>query len=168
MTAHALPVRVPAQEAVDLCVRRAPRAQVADAELHYHPFVAVAFDVTRSRRSLLRRRATGTAPPRRVHALVDAVGGRTYLTEPWPELERHDVIHGPGGDIATGEAVRRATAAVSTQILRSRRLLDPGGLQRVRVIDRVWKPNWVVPLVHRGRQLRVLVDGMNGSYYVSS
>ncbi|MHA6800095.1 hypothetical protein [Bounagaea algeriensis] len=168
MTARALPVRVPAQEAVDLCARRAPRAQVADAELHYHPFVAVAFDVIRTRRGLFRRRASGTSPSRRVHALVDAVGGRTYLTEPWPELERHDGFPGPSGDITTVEAVRRATAAVSTQLLRGRRLLDPGVLQQAGVIDRVWKPNWVVPLVHRGRQLRVLVDGMNGSYYVSS
>ncbi|GAB2748814.1 hypothetical protein GCM10027174_24020 [Salinifilum aidingensis] len=166
MTTYALPARIAAAEAVDLCARRAPRAQVGTAELHHHPFVAVAFDVVR-RSSPRRRRRTAPAQRTRVHTLVDAVGGRAHLTDPWPELESHATIRGPEGVITTAEAVRRATEAVSAQLLRTRRLLDPGSLREARIVERVWKPNWVLTVVHRGRAVQVLVDGLNGSHYVA-
>lgn len=166
--AVAWPRRITEEQARAWATRRLPRMRQARFELYHHPMAGVQF--------AWRRRLGGTIL---AHALVDLVGGRAYLSEPWdditflplraegPEpLSTTSSVHGPGPRLTGEEAESAARTLIDSVLLRRRRLDSSGTLHRVGDVLCFGKPNWWVTGRFEGRDVEVVIDGLTGSHYV--
>lgn len=161
----AWPVQIGREQAVQTVAGRLPPPGAADlqAELHLHPLLAVEF--VGSTRPGARR------PPLTGHALVDLIGGRAYVAEPWTEVEflaldqLSAASPAPAAQIGREEAVRAARRVLGNVLLRRRRWGIGGGLTLGRDPVCVAKPNWWITGAAGGRAVEVLVDAVSGRHY---
>lgn len=134
------------------------------ARMVLHPMLAVEF-------VWHRRRREGAA-----HALVDLVGGRAFVVEPWTEvpfvpvgemaeLEETAELEPPAPQVPVEEAVRTARQLLAGVLLRRRRLGSASAFELRREPLCVGKPNWWVSGTAAGRRVEVIVDAVSGRHY---
>lgn len=160
MTSLRLETFVDETEAWATLRQRAPKLRKLRAELKYHPFAGIVFDMP-----------TLLGAVQRVHTLVDYYTGKAFLTGEWkghaetvPEHQR--VTDPQWATVSLDQARHRASQTVATANLRRTRLAGRGGLRERHVVPTVWKPNWMFHTELEGRNLEIMVDGLNGSYFV--
>lgn len=162
MTDLVLRTLVDERDAQQILAAKAPGLEVATARLRHHPFAGFVFEIPQ-----LAGRA-GTS-----HALVDYYSGKAFVTGPWQEREPDacpplDPVADPQWNtIDFDTARRRATALLSTAALRRSRLAWRGGIRETRCVAKVWKPNWVIEATHEARSYCIMVDGVNGGYFIA-
>lgn len=172
----AWPAAVDADQALDRVTSRLGRTGASaalQARLVLHPMLAVEF-------AWHRRRREGAA-----HALVDLVGGRAFVVEPWTEvpfvsveemeeLARRTPRDGRDGAALLGppdvrvtvdEAVGTARRLLAGVLLRRRRLGSGSSFELRRDPLVVGKPNWWVTGSASGRRVEVVVDAVSGRHY---
>lgn len=145
---------------------KAPRLQRVAESLSYHPFAGFehTFSVPRFRNPLRREK---------VNTLVDRYTGKAFITGPWSKLQpiRNDDegarVRDPGWNSTSFEAARmRASRLVGTVAMRHLRLAQNPRLEETESHELLWKPNWLLTGQLHDRTIRVLVDALNGDYYV--
>ncbi|GAB3193988.1 hypothetical protein [Nesterenkonia suensis] len=164
------PTTIGRDVAIRRVVAKIPGAGGSDsdlsAELHLHPMLAVEF--------LRRRPRLGSVGELRAHALVDLVGGRAYVAEPWTEIDflpREQVRPGeppppiPPARIGRTEAVETARRMIGGVMLRRRRLDTGAPLELAQEPLCFAKPNWWVTGTCAGREVEVVVDAITGRHY---
>lgn len=126
----------------------------------HHPFFAFEYDI------IVKHSSVG-----RVGILVDAVGGAVSTVSEWPttrwlsDFECSSMRH----VVLDTEAARiRARRAAASRVMRKLKIWKLFTLSETRVISTLWKPNWIVHAAWRAQYVHVLVDGLDGSYYVVS
>lgn len=157
--------RLSEEQAWEGVSKKAPGIRQLGAELSHHPFSGFVHGY---------RTASRWAGESRIHTLVDRLTGKTFITDPWPPLlaaegEPAAVGHvaDPGWNTIGFEAARqRSGRLVSTAIMRKNKLGRDAGIREVASHELIWKPNWLLEAALGDRKLRILVDGMNGGYYV--
>ncbi|GHD06471.1 hypothetical protein [Zhihengliuella salsuginis] len=157
MTEVVLETMIGESDAQRLIREKAPSFQVLRSELAYRPYSGFVY-----------RLETRTGRSRRVHTLVDRLSGKTSITEPWRTTALRDpkgrtMDDSEWGQVSFAEARRRSRQAVDSTAQRSKspvagnREVD----ERLRH-PTVWKPSWVLDGVVGGRDVRVLVDAVDG------
>lgn len=162
-----------AQERVRARLGRAGASAALQARLYLHPMLAVEL-------AWHRRRREGAA-----HALVDLVGGRAFVVEPWTEVpfvpveelaeldgcSARDIRDGaarfgpPVARVTVDEAVGTARRLLTSVLLRRRRLGSGSSFELRRDPLVVGKPNWWVTGSVSGRPVEVVVDAVSGRHY---
>ncbi|ANO50568.1 hypothetical protein [Woeseia oceani] len=144
---------------------RLPDISRVAAELRHHPFSGFIHRVYCDMRD--RSRAED------VHTLVDRYTGKAYLTPVWPKLEVLPESSAVGSAADPGwnsvsfeHAQQLALQLLRTATLRRLRLLRRKAPEKKQGYELIWKPNWVLTGMHGRQELRILVDGLSGSYYV--
>lgn len=159
----AWPLQVSEEKVMAWVRRRLPGAREISAELYHHPMLGVAF---RWRRPM--------AKPLLAHALVDLVGGRAYAADHWDDVvfqSTDDVevsrrLRPPEPVVSKDEARQNARRLVNSVLLRRRRLDFAGRLEEHEEPLFFGKPNWWVQGVHHGRDVELVIDGLNGNHYI--
>lgn len=157
-----LAVQIGADEATSIVLRRAPDAEASPAELFHHPFAAISYQVDHG--------VFGRRLPLRVHTMVDLCSGSPAICGPWPapttEIDDDEVV-GPSPVVDLRTAEREASHGVLRALLKRRFSLRQPNLRQLECLSPLYKPNWLVDLrLDTGNSvLRVLVDGLNGSYH---
>lgn len=120
-----------------------------------------------------KRRAGNPRRQERLNTLVDRYTGKAFVTDPWPALTladegvRRDEVSDPGWNSTSFEtARRRAARLVATIAVRHLRLAGNPHVKETESHELVWKPNWLLSGELHNRPVRILVDGLNGGYYV--
>lgn len=157
---------VTADQAWNVVRAKAPGLVRGAEELQYHPFSGFVhtFAVPKFRNPLRQER---------MNTLVDRYTGKAFITDPWPELEpvavdavRHEVSD-PGWNSTSFEAARdKAARLVGTVAVRHLRLAQNPRVKEIASHELVWKPNWLLSGQLQKQPLRILVDALNGGYYV--
>ncbi|HLT91812.1 MAG TPA: hypothetical protein VKZ85_12805 [Woeseiaceae bacterium] len=144
---------------------RAPRISRIRAELRHHPFSGFVHRFYHP--------VHGASAPARVHTLVDRLTGKAFISEPWSELVEVDEasqgssVSDPGWNTITFEQAReRSLQVIRVAALRRYRLARRHALEELESHELLWKPNWLLTGMLGQQRLRVLVDGLTGSYYV--
>lgn len=140
---------------------KAAAFEVESASLSFHPFAGFIHSMT-----LPRTRAEST-----IHTLVDRLTGKTFITDPWPELRHTASGQGRVDDprwnsISFENARMRSRHLVATASLRKMKLGHNSRIREIHSYEMIWKPNWLLVGKLGDQELKVLVDGMNGGYYV--
>lgn len=145
---------------------KAPRLARVGESLSYHPFAGFehVFSVPRFRNPLRRER---------VNTLVDRYTGKAFITGPWSMLEPIRIgderarVSDPGWNSTSFETARvQASRLVGTVAMRHLRLAQNPRLEETVSHELLWKPNWLLTGQLHDRTIRVLVDALNGGYYV--
>jgi hypothetical protein len=110
------------------------------------------------------------------HVVVDLVGGRAFLSDPWDEscfrpadeCGEADGLRGPAPVVAEDEAVRAGRAVLAGVLLRRRRLDTVGRAELHEPPLLFGKPNWWVTGQRRERKVEVIVDALSGRHYACS
>jgi hypothetical protein len=157
---------VTADQAWTVVRAKAPGLVRGAEELQYHPFSAFVhtFAVPKFRNP--RRQE-------RMNTLVDRYTGKAFITDPWPELEPvltdavRNEVSDPGWNSTSFEAARRKAARlVGTVAVRHLRLAQNPRVKELESHELVWKPNWLLSGQLQNRSIKILVDALNGGYYV--
>lgn len=155
-----IPANIGHREAWQLLASKLPGSQYLASNSTYHPFSAFEFDI------IVKSSSIG-----RIGVLVDAMGGSVSTISEWPETRslsetERNALSTPVLDLdAARVQARRASAS---RVMRKLKIGKLFTLFETRTIEILWKPNWMVELVWRDQDVRVLVDGLDGSYYVAS
>lgn len=153
-------------QAWEIAQKKAPLLERVEQTLLYHPFAGFeyAFSVPRLRSKLRRER---------VNTLVDRYTGKAFITGPWSELqpiamnEEARRVKDPGWNSTTFETARsKASRLVGTVAMRHLRLAQDPRVEETRSYELLWKPNWLLTGRLQDRTIQILVDGLNGDYYV--
>lgn len=144
---------------------RALRAKAADITIHsarlrHHPFAGFRFHVPQP-----------GGGGKQAHVLVDYYSGKAFLSDPWRTIAaadaKLDAVADPQWNTIDFQTAReRAESLVRTAAMRRARLAWRGGTREVHSVETVWKPNWLVSSSIAGRDYRIMVDGLNGGYFV--
>ena len=165
LTRVSFPPVLTAEQAWQVVTKKTPGLQPAGQRLRWHPFSGFVFAV--------RHPLNAGGSPKRAFTLVDRLSGQATLTDPWPQLgelsaaQAGECVPDPGwNSIDADEAALRAHRLVSTAALRRNRLATSAEITVLRAVESLWKPNWLLTGALDGRSLTILVDGINGGYYV--
>lgn len=166
MSDPALPVQVSSVAAHRIVLARAKRAKPLGARLCWHPFAGFVFALSQSRPKVSMRQ----------HALVDLCTGAGMLTDPWPKLTTIARADEAGVSVRARDpgwqsidSVRALGVARELTLTSSLKRLKLVGTPSLRVVERhdvLWKPNWLCSYEISGRTVEVLVDGVNGRFFV--
>ncbi|MEQ8206625.1 MAG: hypothetical protein RIA65_10650 [Woeseia sp.] len=144
---------------------RLPQVAKIAAELRHHPFSGFVHRIYCD----MKDRSLGDE----VHTLVDRYTGQAYLTAAWPRLdelpESSEIgkVADPGWNSVSFEQARQlAMQLLRTATMRRLRLLRRQAPEEKQGFELIWKPNWVLTGRHSDQELKILVDGLSGSYYV--
>lgn len=177
------PVAVPSEVAVRTVARRLHPGVDLTARLYHHPFLGMMFLCGAPVRRFRSRAAAGQVL---AAVVVDLVGGRPYLSDPWndEDFTTRAAALGVGGPTATalgavpvrgpaprlGEAEAVAAGrSLLPDVLARRRRLDPVGPTELAAPPVYFgKPNWWVAGRDGDRSIEVVVDALNGRHYVAS
>lgn len=149
------------QDSQRILAAKAPGLRVESAKLRHHPFAGFIFEVPQ----LAGR--SGQA-----HVLVDYYSGKAFVCDPWQAEDAEtdhvlDRVADPQWNtIDFDTARRRAKALLSTAALRRARLAWRGGVREKSSVAKVWKPNWMIEASLEKKSYRVMVDGLNGGYFI--
>ena len=140
---------------------KAATFEVDSATLSYPPFAGFVHAMALPR----------TMEESRIHTLVDRLTGKTFITDPWPELRQAGAGSGRVEDplwnsISFEDARLRSRRLVATASLRKMKLGHNSRIREIQSHEKIWKPNWLLAGRLGDQELKVLVDGMNGGYYV--
>lgn len=132
-----------------------------NAALIYHPFAGFVHGM----------RLPRSKEESQVHTLVDRLTGKTFITDPWPKMrqasQKHAQVQDPRWNSVNFEDARlRSRRLVSTASLRKMKLGHNSKIREIVSYERIWKPNWLLSGRLGSQKIQVLVDGMNGGYYV--
>lgn len=161
MTELELPPLLSEEQAWAALKAKAAGIEPESATLTYHPFAGFVHGM----------RLPRSKSESQVHTLVDRLTGKTFITDPWPALrpvsQKHAQVQDPHWNSVDFEEARmRSRKLVSTASLRKMKLGHNSRIREIEGHEKIWKPNWLLT-GHLGKQkLQVLVDGMNGGYYV--
>lgn len=157
---------VTADQAWTVVRAKAPGLMRGTEELRYHPFSGFVHSFVVPKFRNPRRQE-------RLNTLVDRYTGKAFVTDPWPALTlvdehvRRDEVSDPGWNSTSFEtARRRAARLVATIAVRHLRLAGNPQVKETESYELVWKPNWLLSGELHNRPVRILVDGLNGGYYV--
>lgn len=160
-----LPPLVSADRARDIVRRRAPALRQGDISLRFHPFAGFVHHV--------RNPMFGATHGTRAYTLVDRSTGKVFVTDPWPPLERAAeedaglvAPEHPGLALSMEQARALAARTVSVAALQKFRLARTSVITVADEHELVWKPNLLLTCHGRSGEIRILVDGLNGNYYV--
>jgi hypothetical protein len=138
---------------------RAHSLQITSATLAYHPFAGFEFTMPGPFAIVATARV-----------LVDRFTGKPFLSGAWEEAAPAPLsarVRDPQWNtIDRAEALRRARSLVQTARLKRAKLSVLQDTCLVRTVSTVWKPNWLVHVSSRGREFKILVDGLSGRYFV--
>lgn len=157
---------VSADQAWAVIQAKTPRLLRVGESLSYHPFAGFehAFSVPRFRNALRRER---------VNTLVDRYTGKAFITGPWSMLQPIQIgdewgrVSDPGWNSTSFETARtRASRLVGTVAMRHLRLAQNPRLEETESHELLWKPNWLLTGQLQDQKIRILVDALNGGYYV--
>ena len=159
----AWPLQISEEKVRSWVRRRLPGASRVSMELYHHPMLGIAFRWSRP-----------LAQPLLAHALVDLVGGRAYAADQWDDVAFQPIDEvevsrrlSPPTPVVTGDEARQtARRLINSVLLRRRRLDFAGRLEEHEEPLFFGKPNWWVQGVHHGRNVEVVIDGLNGNHYV--
>lgn len=166
MSGLEFPSAVTADQAWAVVQAKAPGLVRGAEQLRYHPFSGFVhtFVVPRFRNPLGQER---------MNTLVDYYTGKAFITDPWPALTTVDAgvcrseVSDPGWNSTSFDtARRRAARLVGTVAIRHLRLAQNPRLEETESHELVWKPNWLLTGQLQNRPVRILVDALNGGYYV--
>lgn len=160
MTELVLDALVDERDAGRVLRAKAPGLEITQARLRHHPFAGFEFSVPRPGGGISR-----------THVLVDYFSGKGFLSGPWQHAEQapeeFDPVSDPGWNTIDFETARdRAAALVRTAALRRARLAWRGGVREEHSVQTVWKPNWVMDVALAGNAYQIMVDGVNGGYFI--
>lgn len=152
----------PRATAVDVLARlqrRLPDARDLAAAPYHHPFAGFIFG--------------SPGGPGSLHVIVDQVGGRAFLTDPWESevglsehsATAHSTIRDPRPRITDEAAAEAARQLVGAVLQRRHRLGLPGPIELRDGPVLLAKPNWWVTGSRRARRVEIIVDAMTGRHY---
>lgn len=164
-------VRRPLVSSADAIKRMSSRLRddrTLNAELVHHPMLGVEFRMSGNSR---RRRPI---EPRALlaHAVVDLVGGRAYVTEPWnrqdffPRPDSAASDRDPQPRLARDTAIDAARELMLGVLFRRRRLGSDLDLHVNGEPLLFGKPNWWITAGADEKPVEVLVDAMTGKHFV--
>lgn len=164
-TQYVLRPRLTEEDAWEVIEEREPHVCRIGVSLTHHPFSGFVH--------LVRHPGLPKDADSSIHTLVDRLTGRAYITEAWPLIEHasdacdFERVTDPGWNTITYEQAREnATRLLRTAALRRYRLARFHTVEEQDGFELIWKPNWVLSAVLDNREFKVLVDGLNGGYYV--
>ncbi|WP_279402288.1 hypothetical protein [Arthrobacter sp. JCM 19049] len=148
------------QDAWRVLKSKAPQLHAGSARLLHHPFAGFQFQVPQPAR---RQRAA--------HVLVDYYSGKAFLSDPWrledaAGLDLAKVKDPKWNTIDFETARHKAAALVRTASMRKAKLAWRGGVKEQSCVRTVWKPNWMLQARIADQDYRIMVDGLNGGYFV--
>ena len=153
------------EEAWSIVQAKAPKLRRSKIELRQHPFSGFIYR--------FRHPGSKRLLEERLHTLVDRFTGSAFITEAWAapvvlkSLSQESRVSDPHWrSITFEEARQRATEMIRAASLRRYRLMLRRPLEELESYELIWKPNWLLTGTLMDRQLRILVDGLNGSFYV--
>lgn len=171
------PATVSAEQARARVARRLPEPVDLDARLYHHPFLGLVFECRTTPPPWRRLAARRPEPvPMLAHVVVDLVGGRAYLSDPWDETcfvtaeqaAEPTGLRGPQPVVDEETAVRAGRAVLAGVLLRRRRLDTVGRAELLEPPLRFGKPNWWVTGRRGDRRVEVIVDALTGRHYACS
>ncbi|WP_154402213.1 hypothetical protein [Ornithinimicrobium cavernae] len=177
------PAVVAPEDAIRTVARRLHPGVDLAARLYHHPFLGMMFLCGAPVRRFRSRTGAGQVL---AAVVVDLVGGRAYLSDPWndedfttraaalgvagPAATTRGAapVRGPAPRLREAEAVAAGRSLLPGVLARRRRLDPVGPAELAAPLIYFGKPNWWVTGRDGDRSIEVVVDALSGRHYVAS